>query len=190
MRLGSPVVLSYLDAGFEPRRGHLLPCLLLLLAKTCCPPLAPKRWLPSWVYPVKVLHHLLGAKDELHFLASSKQQQAAAAEGPKVLVTTAWLKTGIQVAQNDRGAQVHHHKQFSLRFEPSSPFYGRFSVQKKAVFGLFLAIFRTIVLKTQDDRRYGKHVFPMRAVVLSWQLGYQRMANGCSIRRVPRRCAT
>ena len=36
--------------------------------------------LPSWVYPVQVLHHLLGAKAELHVLASngssnSKQQQ-------------------------------------------------------------------------------------------------------------------
>ena len=54
-----------------------------------------------------------------------------------------------------------------------------------AVFGLLLAVFRTIVLKVQDDRRYAKQVFPMRAVVLSWQLGYKRMANGCSIRRVP-----
>ena len=30
-------------------------------------------FLPSCVYPVEVLHHLLGAKDELHVLASSKQ---------------------------------------------------------------------------------------------------------------------
>ena len=53
MRLGSLVVLSYLDAGFEPRRGFkdfltacscLLLLLLLLLAKTCCSALAPKRW--------------------------------------------------------------------------------------------------------------------------------------------------
>ena len=58
MRLGSPVVLNYLDAGFEPRYGRkdfLCACLLLLLlaaaccyllllAKTCCSPLAPKRW--------------------------------------------------------------------------------------------------------------------------------------------------
>ena len=55
MRLCSPVVLSYLDAGFEPRFRRkdsltacllLLPCclLLLLLAKTCCSPLDPKRW--------------------------------------------------------------------------------------------------------------------------------------------------
>ena len=34
------------------------------------------------------------------------------------------LKTGIQVAQNDPGAKAHHHKQVSLRFERSSPFYG------------------------------------------------------------------
>ena len=32
-----------------------------------------------------------------------------------------------------------------------------------AVFGLFLAVFRTIVLKVQDDRRYAKQVFSMRA---------------------------
>ena len=55
-------------------------------------------------------------------------------------MTTPRLKTGIQVAQNDRGAKAHHHKQVSLHFEPSSPFYGRFSVQKR----LFLAVFRTI----------------------------------------------
>ena len=40
--------------------------------------------------------------------SSSKQQQHAAAGGPKVLGTTPWLKTGIQVAQNDRGAKAHH----------------------------------------------------------------------------------
>ena len=62
--------------------------------------------------------------------ASSKQQQQAAAGAPKVLATTPWLKTGIQVAQNDRGAKAHHHKQGLCRFEPSIPFYGRFSLQK------------------------------------------------------------
>ena len=56
-------------------------------------------------------------------------------------MTTPWLKTGIQVAQNDRGANAHHHKQVSLRFEPSSLFYGRFSVQKRPFLGYF-----------QDDR--------------------------------------
>ena len=54
MRLGPPVVLSYLNARFEPRCGRkdhkalLLACcsylLLLLLAKTCCSSLDPKRW--------------------------------------------------------------------------------------------------------------------------------------------------
>ena len=62
MRLGSPVVLSYLDAGFEPRCGlkdFICACallllaaaaccclllLLLLLAKTCSSSLDPKRW--------------------------------------------------------------------------------------------------------------------------------------------------
>ena len=36
---------------------------------------------------------------------------------------------------------MHHHKQVSLRFEPSSLFYGRFSVQKWPFLGCF-----------QDDR--------------------------------------
>ena len=42
MRLGSPVVLSYLDAGFDPRCGHkdfwtaCYCCLLLLLLAACC----------------------------------------------------------------------------------------------------------------------------------------------------------
>ena len=39
MRLCSPVVLSYLDAGFEPRCGHkdfLTACCCLLLAAACC----------------------------------------------------------------------------------------------------------------------------------------------------------
>ena len=63
---------------------------------------------------------------------------------------------------------------------------GSFSPQN----GRFWAVFRKIVLKVQDDRRYAKQVFPMRAVVFSWRLGYPRMANGCSIRRVPHRGAT
>ena len=57
MHVCFPVVLSFLDASFEPRCGRkiffsacycccclLLLLLLLLLAKTCCSPLAPKRW--------------------------------------------------------------------------------------------------------------------------------------------------
>ena len=52
-------------------------------------------------------------------------------------MATPWLNTGIQVAQNDRGANAHHHTQDSLRFEPSSLFYGRFSVQKQPFLGRF-----------------------------------------------------
>ena len=54
MRLGSAAVLSYFDAGFEPRCGlkdFLSACfmrLLLTAAKTCCSPLAPKRWCKNW----------------------------------------------------------------------------------------------------------------------------------------------
>ena len=78
-----------------------------------------------------------------------QQQAAAATGGEKVLATTLWLKTGIQVAQNDRGANTHHHKDVSCRFETSSTFYGRFSVQKWP----FSGSFEDIVLKTHDDRR-------------------------------------
>ena len=56
--------------------------------------------------------------------------------------------------------------------------------------GRFWAVFKTIVLKVRDDRRCVKWAFAMRAVVLPWRLGYQMMANGCSIRHVPCRCAT
>ena len=56
-------------------------------------------------------------------------------------MTTLWLKTGIQEAQNNREANAHHHKQASLRFAPSSLFYGPFSVQKWPFLGCF-----------QDDR--------------------------------------
>ena len=53
MRLGSPVVLSYLDAGFEPLRGRkdfLSACLLLLLllAAACCLLLLLKRVAHPW----------------------------------------------------------------------------------------------------------------------------------------------
>ena len=53
------------------------------------------------------------------------------------VAATLWLKTGIQVAQNDREANAHHGKQFLCRFEPSSLFYGRFSVQKWPLLGCF-----------------------------------------------------
>ena len=56
--------------------------------------------------------------------------------------------------------------------------------------GRFWAVFRTIVLKTEDDRRCVKWAFAMRAVVLPWRLGYQMMANGYSIWHVPCRGAT
>ena len=44
--------------------------------------------------------------------------------------------------------------------------------------GRFWALFRTIVLKTQDDGQCGKWAFAMRAVVLPWRLGYEMMAYG------------
>ena len=46
------------------------------------------------------------------------------------LGATPRLKTGIQVPQNNWGANPHHGKQVLCRFEPSSLFYARFSAQK------------------------------------------------------------
>ena len=57
-----------------------------------------------------------------------------------------WLKTGIQVAQKDQGANVHHHKHVLLRFETSSPFYSRFRFRFRFCFGVVLT---TIVLKAR-----------------------------------------
>ena len=51
MRLGSPVVLSYLDAGFEPRCGRkdfLTACLLLLVLAAACCLLLLKRVAQPW----------------------------------------------------------------------------------------------------------------------------------------------
>ena len=95
-----------------------------------------------------------------------EQQQAAAASSgsqtvKEVFATTPRLKTAIQVAQNDRGANAHHDKQFSCRLEPSRPFYGRFSVQN----GRFGAVFKMIVLKTQADPCSTGYVFPLSTVV-------------------------
>ena len=42
-------------------------------------------------------------------------------------------------------------------------------VSKKGLYG---AVFTTIVVKTQGDRRCVKWAFAMRAVVLPWRLGY------------------
>ena len=51
MRLGSPVVLSYFDAGFEPRCGlkdFLTACCLLLLLLAACCLLLLKRVAHPW----------------------------------------------------------------------------------------------------------------------------------------------
>ena len=99
--------------------------------------------LPSWVYPVEVLHHLLGSKGGQHVLAaaasssSSSSSSSKQAGDPKVLATALWLKTGIQVPQNDQGANAHHHKQVSCRFQSSGPFCGRLSVKKWPFLGCF-----------------------------------------------------
>ena len=76
------------------------------------------------------------------------------------------------------------------RFHPVSSRLARSTGDLVSKNGHFWAIFRMIVLKTQDDRQCVKWAFAMRAVVLPWRLGYQMMANGCSIRHVPCRGAT
>ena len=82
--------------------------------------------------PVEVLQPFLESSVSKVF--KQKQQQAATG-GHKVFFGTLWLKTGIHVVQNDRTANAHHPKQVLCCFEPSNPFYGRFSVQKMAIFG-------------------------------------------------------
>ena len=86
-----------------------------------------------------------------------------------MLATTPRLKTGIQVAQNDRGAKAHHHKQVSLHFEPSSPFYGRFGVQKWPFLGYF-----------QDDCLESSGRSPLRQVGVSDEGHFSFIAIGLS----------
>ena len=97
---------------------------------------------------------LLRVQGEQHILAaaaSSKQQ----ADARKLYSRALWLKTGIQVAQNDCRANAHHLQQVLCHFKPSSLFYGRFSVQKWPFLGCF-----------QDDRGCIKWAFSMRAILL------------------------
>ena len=67
------------------------------------------------------------------------------------------------------GAKAHHHKQVSLRFEPSSPFYGRFSVQKWPFLGCF-----------QDDRPESSGRSPLRQAGVSDEGRCSFMAIGLS----------
>ena len=76
--------------------------------------------------------------------ASSKQ---AATGGRKFLAMALCLQNGIQVAQNNQGANLHHKKRFSCRFEPSS----RSMPDLVPKTGNFGAAFRAIIQKTQDD---------------------------------------
>ena len=87
-------------------------------------------------------------------------------------MTIPWLKTGIQVAQNERGANAHHHKELSLRFEPSSLFYGRFSVQKWPLLGCFGCF--------QDDRPESSGRWTLRQAGVSDEGRCSFMAIGLS----------
>ena len=119
-----------------------------------------KLLLPSWVYPVEVLQPFLGSEGEQHILASSSSSSKQA--GIKCFLCSPCLKMGIQVTQNDRRANAHHHKQVLCYFEPSSLFYGRFSVQKWPFSACFEAVFRTIVLKVQDDHQCANQLSQMQ----------------------------
>ena len=98
--------------------------------------------------------------------SSSSSKQAG---NSKVLATTPWVKTGNQVAQNDRGANAHHHKQVLLHFELSSPFYGQFSVQKWPFLGCF-----------QDDRPENSRRSPVCQVGVCNEGRCSSMAIGLS----------
>ena len=93
-------------------------------------------------------------------------------------MTTPWLKTGIQGLKTT-GERM---RITTNKFRCVLSRLARSTADLASENGRFWAVFGCI----QEDRRYAKQVFPMRAVVLSWRLGYQMMANGCSIRRVPR----
>ena len=107
--------------------------------------------LPSWVYPIEVLQPYLGAQDEQHILATSskqQQQQKQQASGEKVFLWIWCLKTRMLVAQNDRRANARLEKQVLCNFEPSSLFYGQFSVQKWPFSAFFEAVFTMNVIVT------------------------------------------
>ena len=75
----------------------------------------------------------------------------------------------MQVAQNDRGANAHHHKQVLCRFKLSSAFYGRFSVQKWPFSGCF-----------QDDRPENSRRSPLRQAGVSYEGRCSFIAIGLS----------
>ena len=65
---------------------------------------------------------------------------------------TPWLKTGIQVAQNDRGGSTTN------RFRAISSRLARSMADLVSKNGHFGAVFSTIVLKTEDDRQCAEYV--------------------------------
>ena len=69
-------------------------------------------------------------------------------------MTTPRLKTGIQVAQNDRGANAMRITTNKFRCVLSR--LARSTADSVSKNGRFWAVFRTIVLKVQDDPRSAK----------------------------------
>ena len=140
---------------------------------------------PSWVYRVKVLHHLLGSKGEQHILA------AASSRSSNKRVKSPCDGT---VAQNRHPSSSkttgEQTRRTTNKFRAVSSHLARSMADLVSKNGRFGAVFRTIVLKVRDDRQCVKWAVPMRAIVLPQRSGHQRNANGWGIRLVPCRGAT
>ena len=96
------------------------------------------------------LQPYLGSKGGQHSLAASRSSRSSSSSqqgGKKSFSWTMCLKTGMQVAQNNRREYAQMVKQVLCDFEPSSPFDGRCCGQKQP-FLCFEAVFRAIVLKS------------------------------------------
>ena len=146
-----------------------------------------KLGLPSSVYPVEVLHHLLGAKAEQHVLASNSSSSSSTKQASKKSLRG---HRGSKPASKYLKTTGEPRRITANKFRCVLSRLARSTADLVSKNGLFWAVFRTIIPKTQDDRQCVKCAFAMRAVVLPWRLGNEMMANGCSIRRVPCRGAT
>ena len=83
-----------------------------------------------------------------------------------------WLKTGIQVAQNNRTVNVHHGKQVSRRFEPPSLFLANLAPQN----GCFQPVFASF----QDGHPKSSRRSPVRQVGVSNEGHCSSIAIGLS----------
>ena len=119
-----------------------------------------ESWLPTRVYPVEVLHHLLGSKDELHVLASSSKQQAASSSKQQ--------QQAVKKSLRPRCGSTLPSKELKLTAEQSRITTNRFGAVSSRLAcsmvdlvsknGRLSAVFRTIVLKTQDNRWFVQYL--------------------------------